>query len=133
VLLDGCRRTIKQAEVLEEALEKRGRRLTAALLVDVSDDEVLRRLSGRRVCVKNGHLYHVEFDPPKNEGVCDQDGSRLVQREDDKPETVKHRLDVFHEQTSPLADRYDEQGILRRFDGARPPGVEHEHIQATLT
>src|SRR5205823_14427616 len=71
-LLDGFPRTIKQAEVLEEALEKRGRRLTAALLVDVSDAEVLRRLSGRRVCVKNGHLYHVEFDPPKNEGVCDQ-------------------------------------------------------------
>src|SRR5207247_2106665 len=131
-LLDGFPRTIKQAEVLEEALEKRGRRLTAALLVDVSDDEVLRRLSGRRVCVKNGHLYHVEFDPPKNEGVCDQDGSRLVQREDDKPETVKHRLEVYHEQTEPLIKRYEKTSILRRFDGSRSQTEVHDHIRATL-
>src|SRR3954449_5239189 len=131
-LLDGFPRTIKQPDVLEEALEKRGRRLTAALLVDVDDDEVIRRLSGRRVCVKNGHLYHVEFDPPKNEGVCDQDGSRLEQREDDKPETVKHRLEVYHDQTSPLIDHYEDKGVLRRFDGKRPPGEVHDHIRATL-
>jgi adenylate kinase len=131
-LLDGFPRTIKQAEVLESALGNRDRRLTAALLIEVSDDEVIRRLSGRRVCVKNGHLYHVEFDPPKNEGVCDQDGSRLVQRDDDKPDTIKHRLEVFHDQTSPLVDHYDDQSILRRFDGARPPGEVHDHIRATL-
>jgi adenylate kinase len=131
-LLDGFPRTVKQAEVLEAALESRDRRLTAALLIDVEDDEVIRRLSGRRVCVKNGHLYHVEFDPPKREGICDQDGSRLEQREDDKPETVKHRLDVYHEQTSPLVDRYEEQSVLRRFDGKRPPGEVHDHIRATL-
>jgi adenylate kinase len=131
-LLDGFPRTIKQAEVLEEALQNRDRRLTAALLVEVDDDEVVRRLSGRRVCTKNGHLYHVEFDPPKNEGVCDQDGSKLEQREDDKPETVKHRLHVYHDQTSPLVEHYDEQGILRRFDGERPPGEVHDHIRATL-
>ena len=131
-LLDGFPRTITQAEVLEEALDKRDRRLTAALLVDVDDDEVIRRLSGRRVCVKNGHLYHVEFDPPKNEGVCDQDGSRLEQREDDKPETVKHRLDVYHDQTSPLIKHYDDKNLLRRFDGKRPPGEVHDHIRATL-
>jgi adenylate kinase len=131
-LLDGFPRTVKQAEVLEDALEKRDRRLSAALLVEVDDDEVIRRLSGRRVCTKNGHLYHVEFDPPKNEGVCDQDGSKLVQRDDDKPETVKHRLDVYHDQTSPLVDRYDEQGLLRRFEGKRPPGEVHDHIRATL-
>jgi adenylate kinase len=131
-LLDGFPRTVKQAEVLEDALENRDRRLSAALLVEVDDDEVVRRLSGRRVCTKNGHLYHVEFDPPKNEGVCDQDGSKLVQRDDDKPETVKHRLDVYHDQTSPLVDRYDEQGLLRRFDGKRPPGEVHDHIRATL-
>ena len=131
-LLDGFPRTIKQAEVLEDALDRRDRRLTAALLVDVDDDEVIRRLSGRRVCVKNGHLYHVEFDPPKNEGVCDQDGSRLIQRDDDKPETVKHRLDVYHDQTQPLVERYEQEGILRRFDGKRSPGEVHDHIRATL-
>jgi adenylate kinase len=131
-LLDGFPRTVKQAEVLEDALSRRDRRLTAALLVEVDDDEVIRRLSGRRVCTKNGHLYHVEFDPPKNEGVCDQDGSKLVQRDDDKPETVKHRLDVYHDQTSPLIDRYEDQNLLRRFDGKRPPGEVHDHIRATL-
>src|SRR3954464_1950894 len=128
-LLDGFPRTIKQADVLEDALENRDRRLTAALLVDVDDDEVIRRLSGRRVCVKNGHLYHVEFDPPKNEGVCDQDGSPLQPRGDHKPESAQHRLEVYHDQTSPLVDRYDDQGLLRRFDGKRPPGEVHDHIR----
>jgi adenylate kinase len=131
-LLDGFPRTVKQAEVLEDALAARDRRLTAALQIDVADDEVVRRLSGRRVCTKNGHLYHVEFDPPKNEGVCDQDGSKLVQRDDDKPETVKHRLEVYHDQTSPLVDRYEEQNLLRSFDGKRPPSEVHDHIRATL-
>jgi adenylate kinase len=131
-LLDGFPRTVGQADILKEALENRGRHLTATLLIDVDDDEVLRRLTGRRICTKNGHLYHVEFDPPKNEDVCDQDGSRLVQRDDDKPETVKHRLDVYHEQTSPLIDYYDDDGILRRFDGKRPPSEVHDHIRATL-
>jgi adenylate kinase len=131
-LLDGFPRTVGQADVLSESLQKRGRRLTAALLIDVEDDEVVRRLSGRRVCVKNGHNYHVEFDPPKNEGVCDQDGSRLIQRDDDKPETVRHRLDVYHEQTHPLVQRYEDEGVLRRFDGKRPPSEVHDHIRATL-
>ncbi len=131
-LLDGYPRTRGQAEVLSEQMERLGRRITAALLIDTPDDEVVRRLSGRRVCVKNGHVYHVEFDPPKHEGVCDQDGSRLVQRDDDKPETVKHRLQVFHQQTSPLIDYYEEKGLLRRFDGSRPPGEVHDHIRATL-
>jgi adenylate kinase len=131
-LLDGFPRNVAQADILKQALESRGRRLTASLLIDVDDDEVLRRLTGRRICTKNGHLYHVEFDPPKNEGVCDQDGSRLVQREDDKPDTVKHRLEVYHEQTSPLIDYYEDEGILRRFDGKRPPAEVHDHIRATL-
>ena len=103
-LLDGFPRTIGQAEMLENALDKRNRRLTAALLIEAPDEEVVRRLSGRRTCVKNNHVYHVEFDPPKNEGICDQDGSRLVQRDDDKPETVAKRLQVYHDQTEP-ADR----------------------------
>ena len=131
-LLDGFPRNVSQADTLQEALEKRDRELTAALLVDVDDDEVVKRLSGRRVCVKNGHNYHVEYDPPKNEGVCDQDGSRLVQRDDDKPETVKHRLEVYHEQTQPLVERYEQEGVLRRFDGKRSPSEVHDHIRATL-
>jgi adenylate kinase len=131
-LLDGFPRTIGQAEMLEEALGKRGRSLTAALLIDTPDEEVVRRLSGRRTCVKAGHVYHVEFDPPKNEGVCDQDGSRLVQRDDDKPETVKNRLAVYHKQTEPLIEWYDERGLLRRFEGTRTPDEVHSHIRATL-
>ncbi len=84
------------------------------------------------MCVKNQHVYHVEFDPPKNEGVCDQDGSRLMQRDDDKPETVRNRLAVYHEQTAPLIDWYDGKGLLRRFDGTRAPGEVHSRIRATL-
>jgi adenylate kinase len=131
-LLDGFPRTGGQAETLEEALEKRGRSLTAALLIEAPDEEVIRRLSGRRICKKNGHVYHTEFDPPKNEGVCDQDGSKLVQRDDDKPETVKKRLSVFHDQTEDLVDFYEDRGLLRRFDGTRQPDEVHNHIRATL-
>jgi adenylate kinase len=131
-LLDGFPRTIKQAEVLEEALENRGRALTAAILIEADDQEVLRRLTGRRICVKNQHVYHVEFDPPKKEGVCDQDGSRLIQRDDDKPATVKKRLSVFHEQTKPLIGWYEGKGLLRTFDGSRSPDEVHRHIRATL-
>jgi adenylate kinase len=131
-LLDGFPRTIGQAEMLAGALESRGRVLTAALLIEAPDEEVIRRLSGRRMCVKANHVYHVEFDPPKNEGVCDQDGSRLFQRDDDKPETVKKRLAVYHEQTEPLIEWYDERGLLRRFDGTRTPDEVHSHIRATL-
>jgi adenylate kinase len=131
-ILDGFPRTRGQADVLDNGLNERHRRLTAALLLDASDDEVIRRLSGRRICVKNGHLYHVDFDPPKREGVCDQDGSRLIQRDDDKPETIKRRLEVYHAETKPLIDYYDDQSILRRFDAARPPGEVHDHIRASL-
>jgi adenylate kinase len=131
-LLDGFPRNLHQAENLERALERRDRELTAALLIDADDEDVIKRLSGRRVCVKNGHNYHVDFDPPKNDAVCDQDGSRLVQREDDKPETVKHRLDVYREQTEPLVERYEEKGLLKRFDGSRSPTDVHDHIRATL-
>jgi adenylate kinase len=131
-LLDGFPRTIGQAEMLEGALEARRRGLTAALLIDAPDDEVVRRLSGRRTCAKNQHVYHVEFDPPKTEGVCDQDGSRLMQRDDDRPETVRKRLSVYHKQTEPLIEWYGERGLLRRFDGTRTPDEVHSHIRATL-
>jgi adenylate kinase len=131
-ILDGFPRTIEQAEALGEQLSKLGRRVTAALLIDVPDEEVIRRLSGRRVCVKAGHNYHVEFDPPKHEGVCDQDGSRLIQRDDDKPEVIKHRLAVYHEKTKPLVDYYDQLGLMRRIDGTREPADVHGHIRAVI-
>jgi adenylate kinase len=131
-LLDGFPRNKEQADILGDALEKRNRKLTAVLLIDAPDDEVIKRISGRRVCVKNQHVYHVDFDPPKHEGVCDQDGSRLIQRDDDKPETIKKRLEVYHSQTKPLIDYYEGQGNLRRFDGSRTPSEVHDHIRATL-
>jgi adenylate kinase len=131
-LLDGFPRNLEQAHALDRELDRLDRELTAAVLIEVSDEEVIRRLSGRRVCTKNGHLYHVEFDPPKNDCVCDQDGSKLIQREDDHPDTVRHRLEVYREQTSPLAELYEERGVLRRFDGARSTSEVHDHIRATL-
>jgi adenylate kinase len=132
-LLDGFPRNESQARELERALEGLERRLTAALLIEVPDREVVRRLAGRRVCVKNpSHIYHVELDPPKHEGICDQDGSRLIQREDDREETIAHRLEVYHAQTAPLIGYYDGRGLLRRFDGSRNPNEVHNHIRATL-
>jgi adenylate kinase len=131
-LLDGFPRNKQQADILGDALEQRGRKLTAVLLIDAPDDEVIKRISGRRMCVKNQHVYHVDFDPPKHEGVCDQDGSRLIQRDDDKPETIKKRLEVYHSQTKPLIDYYEAQANLRRFDGSRTPSEVHDHIRATL-
>ena len=131
-ILDGFPRTIPQAEALAAVLEPLGRRLTAVLAIEAPDEEVVRRLSGRRMCEKKGHVYHVEFDPPKNAGFCDQDGSALVQRDDDREETVRHRLEVFHEQTKPLIDYYEKRGLLRRFDGTRAPEEVHGHIRATI-
>jgi len=132
-LLDGFPRTRAQADALARALGDSGRRLTAVVLVDVPDDVVVRRLSGRRVCVKNAsHIYHVELDPPKHEEVCDQDGARLTQRDDDREDTIRRRLEVYHDQTAPLIDYYEELGTLRRFDGSRPVEEVHDHIRATL-
>ena len=131
-ILDGFPRTTEQAEALDKQLSQMGRRITAVLLIDVPDQEVVRRLSGRRVCVKAGHNYHVEFDPPKHDDVCDQDGSRLVQRDDDKPDVIKKRLVVYHDQTEPLVDYYDQKGTLRRVDGTRPPAEVHDHIRALI-
>jgi len=131
-ILDGFPRTVPQAEALDKQLSDLGRRITAVLLLDVPDDEVERRLSGRRVCVKNGHNYHVEFDPPKRADVCDQDGSRLIQRDDDKPEVVRNRLHVYHDKTAPLIDYYEDQGLLRRIDGTRDPTEVHDHVRAVI-
>jgi adenylate kinase len=131
-ILDGFPRTNEQAQALDEQLKAHGRRVTAALLIDVPDEEAVRRISGRRVCVKAGHNYHVEFDSPKTEGVCDQDGSRLIQRDDDRPEVVRQRLSVYHEKTAPLIEYYDERGLMRRIDGTRSPTDVHDHIRAVI-
>ena len=131
-LLDGYPRTVEQAEALEKALGRLERSLTAALCISVPDDEVVRRLSGRRVCVKAEHVYNIHTDPPKRDEVCDQDGSRLIQRDDDREETVRKRLDVYHRQTSPLVRYYEERDLLRRFDGTRSPTEVHDHIRATI-
>jgi len=131
-ILDGFPRTIEQANALGKQLSQLGRRVTAALLIDVSDEEVVRRLSGRRVCVEAGHNYHIEFDPPKREGVCDQDGSRLIQRDDDTADVILNRLRVYHDQTEPLIEYYDEHGVMRRIDGTRPPAAVHDHIRAVI-
>jgi len=131
-ILDGFPRTVEQAKALDGQLSELGRRVTAAVLIDVPDAEVVRRISGRRVCVKAGHNYHVDFDPPKNKGICDQDGSRLIQRDDDKPEVVRKRLEVYHQQTEPVIDYYDERGVMRRIDGTRSPTEVHDHIRAVI-
>jgi adenylate kinase len=132
-LLDGFPRNESQADALAQALAGMDRKLTAALSIEVPDEEVVRRLSGRRVCVKNPtHIYHVDFDPPKHEGVCDQDGARLIQRDDDTEETIRRRLEVYHSQTEPLLAYYDKLELLRRFDGSRSPDEVHAHVRATV-
>jgi adenylate kinase len=132
-LLDGFPRNEPQADALGKALGELERRLTATLLIEVPDEDIVRRLAGRRVCVKNPtHIYHVDFDPPKHADVCDQDGSRLEQREDDREDVIRTRLEVYHEQTEPLIAYYDRAGTLRRFDGRRSADEVHAHIRATV-
>jgi adenylate kinase len=131
-LLDGFPRTTDQADALAEQLSAHERRLTAVLLIDAPDEIVIKRISGRRICRKEGHVYHVDFDPPKHAGRCDLDGSELEQRADDLEETVRNRLEVYHSQTEPLIAYYEERGLLRRFDGTRSPNQVHERIRATL-
>jgi adenylate kinase len=131
-ILDGFPRTIAQAEALDARLEELNRKLTAAVLIEVSDDEVVRRLGGRRTCVKEGHIFHVEFDPPKNEGICDICGARLEIREDDKPEVVRHRLEQYHSKTEPLVAHYEAKGLLRRVDGSLEPDEVNDRIRALL-
>jgi adenylate kinase len=130
-LLDGFPRTGDQAVALDDALRQVDRALSAVLLIDVPEDELVRRLSGRRVC-PNGHTYHLEHNPPKNDEVCDVDGEPLSQREDDREETVRKRLQVYRDQTSPLVHYYDEHDILHRFDGTRSPTEVHDHLRATI-
>jgi adenylate kinase len=131
-ILDGFPRTTPQAEALDSKLAELGRGVTAVLLIDVSDDEVVRRLGGRRTCEENGHVFHVEFEPPKEEGVCDIDGSPLIVRDDDKPEVIRKRLETYHEKTEPLVSYYDSRSVLRRIDGEAAPEEVAEQIRRTL-
>jgi len=131
-ILDGFPRTIGQADALAEEMEKLGRSITAVVLIDTDDAEVQRRLGGRRTCAKNGHIFHVEFDPPKNEDVCDVCGARLIVRDDDKPEVIAKRLDTYHAETEPLVDFYEEKGLLKRVDGSQAPDDVGDRIRALL-
>jgi adenylate kinase len=118
-VLDGFPRTIPQAEVLDKAVEELNESIDFAINVDVKDESIIKRMSGRRACLKCGATYHIEHIPPKQEGICDSCGSELVLRDDDKPETVKKRLSVYHEQTQPLIDYYNKKGILREVNGSQ--------------
>ena len=119
-VLDGFPRTIPQAEALDAALTKIGEKMDYAIDVDVPDENIVSRMSGRRACLDCGATYHIVSLPPKTEGMCDHSGSDLVLRDDDKPETVQKRLTVYHEQTQPLIDYYKNQGILKSVDGTQP-------------
>lgn len=116
-VLDGFPRTIPQAEALDAALSKINEKVDFAIDVDVPDENIIKRMSGRRACVACGGTYHIEHVPPKKEGICDKCGGELILRDDDKPETVKNRLSVYHEQTQPLIDYYTKKGILKTVDG----------------
>ena len=132
-ILDGFPRTVPQAEALDEKMDELKREMTAAILIDVAEDEVVRRLGGRRTCEENPtHIYHVEFDPPKEEGVCDLDGAKLIVRDDDKPDVIKNRLVQYREKTEPLIDYYEERGILNRVEGEHTPDEVEERIHALL-
>jgi adenylate kinase len=131
-ILDGFPRTMPQAEALDAKLDELGRGVTAVVLIDASDDEVVRRLGGRRTCAENGHVFHVEFNPPKQEGVCDLDGSELEVRDDDKPEVIRNRLETYHSKTEPLVDYYDQRSVLRRIDGTAAPDEVTEEVRRTL-
>jgi adenylate kinase len=131
-ILDGFPRTVPQAEALARALSELGKELTAVLLVDAEDDEVLKRLGGRRTCAENGHVFHIDLSPPQQEGICDIDGSELIVRDDDKPDVIRHRLEQYHEKTEPLIDFYDHQSLLRRVDGSAAPDEVATEIQRML-
>ena len=131
-VLDGFPRTIPQAESLTAALKERGEKMDYAIDVDVPDENIINRMSGRRACLACGATYHIAYNPPKKEGVCDQCGEPLVLRKDDKPETVKNRLEVYHQQTQPLIDYYKKEGILAQVDGTQNMDQVFEDIVKIL-
>ena len=119
-LLDGFPRTVHQAEVLDKVLAVQATSLTVVLELVVDDEEVVRRLSGRRTCRRCGHVWHQDFDPPARDGVCDRCGGELFQRDDDSEQTIRHRLEVYADQTSPLIGYYGDRGLLRGVDATGP-------------
>ena len=131
-VLDGFPRTIPQAECLTTALDKLGQKMDYAINVDVPDENIIHRMGGRRACVGCGATYHLEYAPTKVEGICDACGKELILRDDDKPETVKKRLDVYHEQTQPLIDYYTNAGILKTVDGTVDIDVVFQNIVEIL-
>ena len=131
-ILDGFPRTIPQAEALTEALEKLGSKIDFALDIDVPDENIIERMSGRRACLNCGATYHIVNIPTKVEGICDRCGERVVLRDDDKPETVKKRLEVYHAQTRPLIDYYKKQNVLQTVDGTQPMDTVFQVIVETL-
>jgi adenylate kinase len=131
-LLDGFPRTIAQAKALDEALAKKGLKIHVVPLISVPDEVLVERLSGRRLCRLCGETYHVDYNPPKRPGVCDKDGGELYQRDDDKPETVKNRLKVYWEQTSPLVEYYNDQGVLVRVNGNQPIDLVEAELRAAV-
>jgi len=130
-ILDGFPRTQVQAEALNEKLDELGRSISAVILIEVDDEEVVRRLGGRRIC-PNGHVYHVDFDPPANEGVCDVCGAALETRDDDKPDVIRHRLEQYQEKTAPLIGFYEDEGVLMRVDGDQDPEEVTDEIRGVL-
>ena len=131
-VLDGFPRTIPQAECLTAALEKLGSKIDYAINVDVPDENIVKRMGGRRACLACGATYHIEHIPPKTEGICDRCGKELILRDDDKPETVMNRLQVYHDQTQPLIDFYNEKGVLKEVDGTVDMKDVFEAIVAIL-
>jgi len=131
-VLDGFPRTIPQAEALTEALKARGEAIDFAIDIEVPDENIVTRMSGRRACLGCGATYHIKYNPPRTENVCDACGGELVLRDDDKPETVQKRLDVYHEQTQPLISYYTEAGVLKELDGTQDIDVIFEQIKELL-
>lgn len=131
-VLDGFPRTIPQAESLTKALAERGEKVDYAINVDVPDENIINRMSGRRACLGCGATYHIKYNPPVKEGVCDTCGQNLVLRDDDKPETVKKRLDVYHQQTQPLIDYYKHAEVLAEVDGTQPMDAVFQGIVEIL-
>ncbi len=136
-ILDGFPRTVGQAEALDNGMVEADRKLTAVVVIEVPDEDIIERLSGRRVNPNTGRTYHIKYDPPKHEGVDDIDGTKLIQRDDDKPETIANRLSVYHDQTAPVIGFYEEQStenkaLVRRIDGTREPDEVYRHIRALV-
>ncbi|MSS77995.1 adenylate kinase [Anaerococcus sp. AGMB00486] len=132
ILLDGFPRNITQAEALDEGMQKRDNKIDKVINIEVPEDVIIERISGRRVNISTGKVYHIKYNPPKVEGIDDETGEKLIQREDDRPEAVKERLDVYKKHTSVLIDYYNDKGILVTIDGTKTPDEVFEQIKKSL-